>query len=120
MFDAHSLLMQVRDVRPDDYHRMVASVKNTTPCIPLHVAVQYLKDRTLLHHHAAIDQAVRRGVETDTLLASLAAVLLYAHGPQGAADVIQSLAPIAFPHDLLYKAGTTVQRWNCRKRPRDP
>lgn len=118
MFDAHSLLMELRDTRPDDYRR-VALVKDTTPYVPLDVVVQYIKEHTLLHHHGAIDRAVRNGTEANSLPISIVEVLLYAHGPKGALNLIHDMESIAFPKDILQAAGATVQRWNGNKRRRE-
>jgi hypothetical protein len=118
MFDAYSLLMTLRDARPDDYQRMMVGVKDTTPFIPLDAAVQFIKDHTLFHHHGAIDRAIRNGEATDSVPTSLAKVLLLTHGPQGAADLIHAMSSFAFPKEAFQAAGVTAQRLNGKKRRR--
>ena len=112
MGDAYDLLTRVRNTRPDDYRRLAASAKDATPCLPLDVIVNTLKERTLCHFHNLIDRAVQRGLAANTLHASIAAVLRHIHGTAGADDVLESLKQMSFPRDVLKAAGTTMQRWN--------
>ena len=112
MCDAYQLLTRVRDTKPDDYRRLVASVNDATPCIPLDVLVAVLKERTLCHHHHLIDCTVQRGVAAKTMHVSMAAVMCHIHGATGAADMIESLREMSVPLDMLKAANTTLRRWN--------
>ena len=118
MFDAHSMLMQLRDTQPDDYQRLVNGVKETTPFIHLDVVVQYIKEHTLLHYHGAIDRAIRSGEVTDSVPIAIVEVLVRIHGPQGTLDLIHSIASFAFPKEILQAARVTAQRLNGNKRRR--